>query len=187
MGSAHLYFPGDRLSAAELTAACLDGHLVAVGDAYIPADAVETAALRAGSIAPLLGDGLAATGLSAAWIHGGIDEPPARHRVQRVGTRRLHHVIDRRLEYHDTPIPEADLTRVGGVRVATPARTVGDLLRPGGAHDIQIARRLIDSRTVTAAAALAALDDTGPLPGKRLARRLLQEWIASAGQLDVTR
>ena len=53
---------------------------------------------RRGSCAParsraLLGETLAATHLSAAWIHGALDEPPARHTVQRAVPRRLHHVI----------------------------------------------------------------------------------------------
>ena len=42
MASPFLYFADDRLSAAELSAARLDGHLVELGEAYIPADAVET-------------------------------------------------------------------------------------------------------------------------------------------------
>ena len=42
--------PDDRLSPAELSAACLDGDLVELGEAYIPADAVETRGLRAGSL-----------------------------------------------------------------------------------------------------------------------------------------
>ena len=90
MASPFLYFADDRLSTAELSAACLDGDLVELGDAYIPADAVETQALRAGSLARILGDTLAATHLSAAWIHGALPEPPARHTVQRAVPRRLH-------------------------------------------------------------------------------------------------
>ena len=42
MASPFLYFADDRLSRAELSAACLDGDLVELGEAYIPADAVET-------------------------------------------------------------------------------------------------------------------------------------------------
>ena len=37
-----LYFAGDRLSLAELACARLDGDVVEIGDAYMPADAVET-------------------------------------------------------------------------------------------------------------------------------------------------
>ena len=42
MASPFLYFADDRLSLAELSAAWLDGDLVELGEAYIPADAVET-------------------------------------------------------------------------------------------------------------------------------------------------
>ena len=70
MASPFLYFADDRLSQAELTAACLDGDLVELGEAYIPADAVETTGLRAGSLSEVLGESLAATHLTAAWIHG---------------------------------------------------------------------------------------------------------------------
>ena len=87
MASPFLYFADDRLSLAELSAACLDGDLVELGEAYIPADAVETRGLRAGSLRELLGDSLAATHLSAAWIHGALGEPPVRHTVQRAVPR----------------------------------------------------------------------------------------------------
>ena len=50
MASPFLYQIDDRLSLAELTAARLDGHLVELGEAYIPADAVETLGLRAGLV-----------------------------------------------------------------------------------------------------------------------------------------
>ena len=76
MASPFLYFADDRLSRAELTAACLDGDLVELGDAYIPADAVETSALRAGSLLPVLGENLAATHLTAAWIQGALPQQP---------------------------------------------------------------------------------------------------------------
>ncbi|WEG10491.1 hypothetical protein PU630_08125 [Microbacterium horticulturae] len=187
MGSAHLYFPGDRLSSAELSAACLDGHLISVGDAYMPADAVETAALRAGSIAPLLGEGLAATGLSAAWIHGATAGPPARHSVQRIGARRRHHVIDLRLDYHDTPLDQCDILLLGGVRVTTVARTVTDLLRADSTVATTTAQQLLEIGAVTPADALLSLERSGPLPGKRRARTTLRTWIAGAAQLDVTR
>lgn len=179
MGSAHLYFPGERLSAAELASACLDGHLVALGDAYIPADAVETAALRAGSLRELLRDVLAAIGPSAAWIHGVGSGPPARHRVQRVAPRRLHAVIDRRLEYHDTLLPARARQRIGGVWVTTPARTAADLLRTGSSDDERTARAMIAAGLATIADTAADLHAAGPLPGKRAALRRLRRPVSS--------
>ena len=83
MTSPFLYFVDERLSLAELSAARLDGHLIEVDAAYMPADTVETPSARAASLGPLLRDLMAATHLSAAWVHGVISEPPSRHTVQR--------------------------------------------------------------------------------------------------------
>ncbi|MGC5083468.1 hypothetical protein, partial [Escherichia coli] len=70
MVSPFLYFPGERLSLAELTAACLDGLLAPIGEGFMPADAVETTWMRARSLAPLVGERWAAVRVSAAWVHG---------------------------------------------------------------------------------------------------------------------
>jgi hypothetical protein len=131
MTSVFLYFPGAQLSTAELSAACLDGHLVELGEGYVPADTVETASLRAASLFSVAGTDLAAILESAAWIHGALDDPPARHRLQRVSARRLHEPIGRRFVYRDPQLPASDLLRVGDVAVTTPARTVADLARSG--------------------------------------------------------
>ena len=131
MTSVFLYFPGERLSTAELSAACLDGHLVELGEGYVPADTVETSSLRAASLLALAGTDLAAILESAAWIHGALDDPPARHRLQRTSARRLHEPIGRRFVYRDPQLPAADLVRVGDVWVTTLPRTVADLARSG--------------------------------------------------------
>ncbi|QAY61269.1 hypothetical protein ET475_15625 [Microbacterium protaetiae] len=185
MPSPYLYFPDERLSVAELAAACLDGHLVALGDAYIPADAVETPALRGGSLRPLLGDTLAATTLTAAWIHGAAPSPPARYRVQRATDYRLHHVIDRRLDYHDTPVPMRDLVRIGGVWVTTAVRTLIDLARAGSEADCAAAQTLLRGGEVTVGESMRWLEQAGPVRGKRQARARLAAWARD--QLDVTR
>jgi len=134
MTSPFLYFVDERLSLAELSAARLDGHLIEVDAAYMPADTVETSGVRAASLGPLLRDLMAATHLSAAWVYGAISEPPARHTVQRAVPHRIHGVIHRRLHYRDRYLPEADLYRIGGVLVTTPARTAADLARVGDAE-----------------------------------------------------
>lgn len=176
MHSPFLYFPGDRLSTAELTAACLDGHLVAVGDAFMPADAVSTPALRAGTLHPLVGDAMAATMLSAAWVHGALSEPPARHTVRRIDGPRLHHVIHRRLVYGDHPIRAADLQRIGGVWVASPARTLAELVCDGGDHARRVARQMIATRVASVPEACEWLESAGPIHRKRPALRTLREW-----------
>lgn len=124
-----LYLPGDRLSAAELSAARLDGDLVEVGEGFIPADALETRELRAASLRPLVGDGLVVTHRSAAWVHGARLDPPRRHSVQRLSATRLPHVIHGRLHYRDGRMPPADALLLGGIAVTTVARTLADLVR----------------------------------------------------------
>lgn len=185
MASPFLYFVDDRLSRAELTAACLDGHLVALGDAYIPADAVETAALRAGSLTRILGDRLAATHLTAAWVHGALSSPPARHTVQRAVPRRLHVVPDRQLVYRDLTVPADDLLLIGGVLVTTPARTMVDLARASDEEHRRAAGLLASTAPAVVDLAIARLEQ-GRLPGKRNALAWLSEWVAEP-QEDVTR
>lgn len=129
MPSSFLYFPGEQLSYAELSAARLEGMLVELGEGYIPADAVETAALRAASLAPVLRRDAAATHQSAAWIHGVLPAPPGRHTIQRVADQRTRQRIDRRYVYRDPQLPSSDIQMMGGVAVTTPSRTVSDLAR----------------------------------------------------------
>lgn len=191
MPSPFLYFADDRLSSAELSAARLDGDVVELGEAYIPADAVETRELRAGSLQELLGDTLAATHLSAAWIHGGLHEPPARHTVQRAVTRRLHHVVGRRVLYRDLSVARTDLVRIGGVWVTEPVRTLSDLARITDDEHARAAKSLADAVPGLAEQALAWLDCHGALPYKRSALTLLAGLAAPEGpddaQPDVTR
>ncbi|HWI32058.1 MAG TPA: type IV toxin-antitoxin system AbiEi family antitoxin [Microbacterium sp.] len=169
MHSSYLYFVDGALSAAELSAARLDGHLVELGEGYIPADAIETTHLRAASLSVLLGDTLAATHLSAAWVFGAIDEAPARHAVQRAVPRRLHHRIDRRFLYRDGCIETDDLVIVGGVLVTTPPRTAADLARLAGADPASSAALLglVSAFPGVLDSARAWFDAHGPVPGKR--------------------
>ncbi|MEZ3160252.1 type IV toxin-antitoxin system AbiEi family antitoxin [Microbacterium sp. BWT-B31] len=185
MPSPFLYFPDERLSPAELSAACLDGHLVGLGDAYIPADAVETAALRAGSLGSTLGDTLAATHLSAAWIHGALHEPPARHTVQRAVARRLHPILGRHLVYRDLSVDPADLVRIGGCLVTTPARTLADLVRIGDLLHDRAAHSVSRLQPHLADEALAWYLEHPRMPGKRRAIALLEQLCQ--GQDEVTR
>lgn len=174
MPSPFLYGADDRLSTAELSAARLDGHLVEIGDVFMPADAVETRSLRAESLRPLLGDTLAATHLSAAWVYGAIPEPPSRHAVQRAVDRRLHHVLGNRLVYRDMCIDRADVTKIGGVWVSTPARTVADLARVTDATHAEAARLLVCAAPELGAEAERWLLSRGQLPFKSAALSLLR-------------
>jgi hypothetical protein len=127
MHPAFLYVPGGRLSQPELSAARLDGHVVEVGDAYIPADLVEGPDVRAGAIATLVQAGTAACGPTAAWIHGAGDAAPGVHHVRRCVERRLRPLTCARLIFHDTMVPAVDVAMIGGIPVTTPTRTMLDL------------------------------------------------------------
>lgn len=127
MHPAFLYVPGERLSQSELSAARIDGHVVEVGDAYVPADLIEGPDVRASTIATLVRPGTAASGPTAAWIHGAGDAPPAVHHIRRCVERRIRAVTSSRLVFHDTVVPSSDLQKIGGVLVSTPMRTMLDL------------------------------------------------------------
>jgi hypothetical protein len=165
-----LYFAGDRLSGAELTAARLDGDLVEVGEAFMPADAVETREMRAGSLRAIVGETRAATHASAAWIHGALADPPIVHSVQRASTRRARIPVDVRVHVRDLLLPAADVESIGGILVTTPVRTVVDAARTDdGVLDALLAWRpeLLD-------AAIAWLAASGPVHHKRTALATLR-------------
>ncbi|WP_244604211.1 type IV toxin-antitoxin system AbiEi family antitoxin [Microbacterium oleivorans] len=166
-----LYFADDRLSTAELTAARLDGDLVEIGDAFMPADAVETRELRAASFRSVAGPHRAVTHVSAAWVHGAVPEPPLVHSLQRAGRRRATFPVDARIRFRDVALPAEDLALISGVAVTTPVRTLVDLVResiadasPGHVVDAMTAWRpdLVE-------AALTWLERAGPVHHKRAA------------------
>lgn len=127
MHPAFLYLPGGRLSQSELSAARIDGHVIEVGDAYIPADLVEGPDVRASTVASLVRPGTAACAQTAAWIHGAGDAPPPVHHVRRCVERRIRPTTGARLVFHDTAVPADDVMEIGGVAVTSPVRTMLDL------------------------------------------------------------
>jgi hypothetical protein len=123
-----IYFPAPgELSAPELRAAGLDGELVPLGLGWVPADAVQTPALRAGSLAPLITPGLAAVGLTAAWVHGALDQLPLPCQAQRAAAGGARRTGGGALHVRDALLPADDQQTTAGVRVSTPARTLVDL------------------------------------------------------------
>ncbi len=171
MVSPFVFFPDERLSLAELTAACLDGVLVAIGGGYMPADAAETAWMRACSLRPLAETRLALVRRSAAWVHGGIAVEPARHHVQRAVGRRVRVSPDARVIYHDTVLESADTVVIAGVRVADPVRTLVDLARLG---DDAAARVWARADPALARRAAAWVDRHPRLPYGRRALAVLE-------------
>ncbi|GAB2701010.1 type IV toxin-antitoxin system AbiEi family antitoxin [Microbacterium marinum] len=164
-----LYFAGDRLSTAELCAARLDGHLVEVGEAFMPADAVETAAMRAGSLREMTRSHHALTHASAAWVHGAIPDPPLVHSLQRATARRTAFPLDVRVDFRDPALPREDVELHGGVAVTTPVRTLVDLVRLQVASDRPdpVVEAMLLWRPALTDAAVAWLEASGPVHHKR--------------------
>lgn len=173
MVSPFLYFPGERLSLTELTAACLDGLLTPIGEGFMPADAVETAWMRARSLAPLLGERWAAVRASAAWVHGGLALEPSRHHVQRAAAERVRPLRSAGVVVHDVRIPPGDVVHIAGVRVSTPERTLVDLARSPDAVDLAAARSWAASAPELLAGARAWLARHPRFPYGRCADEVL--------------
>ncbi|MEX0151592.1 type IV toxin-antitoxin system AbiEi family antitoxin [Microbacterium sp. LMI1-1-1.1] len=175
MASPFLFFPGDPLTESELRAACLDGLLVPLGAGFMHADAAETAWMRAASLRPLLGDALAATRLTAAWIHGALDVEPVRHEVQRAVPRRSTDARRLSVAYRDMQIDDGDLETVAGVRVTSVARTLADLARSEDPVHLEAASRWRDGDRAAVIRAREWLAGARRFPGKRRAAALLGE------------
>ncbi|MCM3696673.1 type IV toxin-antitoxin system AbiEi family antitoxin [Microbacterium oleivorans] len=179
-----LYFSGDRLSTAELSAARLDGHVVEIGEAYMPADAVETRELRAASFRGLTGAHRAVSHASAAWVHGAIPDPPLIHALQRAGRTRGAFPVDARIRFRDVELPASDVEMISGVAVTTPVRTLVDLVRD--AVTVAAPSRVVDDvlawRPELLGEAIAWLEAAGPVHHKRAAAAELRR-----RQEDVTR
>lgn len=176
-----LYVAGERLSRAELTSARLDGDVVEVGDAYIPADAVETRELRAASLRAVIPDALAVTRESAAWVHGAISAAPARHTVQRLSAARVSQVVSARLVYRDQPLPPDGVMRIAGLAVTSPAHTLADLVRAH--HAGEPVESCIDAllawRPGIASDALGVLERSASVHHKRAALARLRALTSS--------
>ncbi|MGW9112742.1 SAM-dependent methyltransferase [Microbacterium sp. NPDC055683] len=182
-----VYHPGDRLSLAELTAARIDGEVVALGACFLPADAAAPPATRAASIAPLIGPSYAFVRRTAAWIHGACEQLDEPIDVQRAVPAMTTRIVDRAVRYHDQELPSADAVLLGGCRVSSPARTLADLARlavqpgadPSGTARDAAALLARDERT--RAAAIAWFADHRRRPHAVAALALLRR------QDDVTR
>ncbi len=165
------------LTPTELMSARLDGDVIDIGDAFLPADAVETAQLRVAVIAPLVRAGYAATHEAAAWVHGALADAPWVVNLQRFTPTRLHVVHDVRLRYRDVRLEEADAVTVAGLVVTTPVRTLVDLVRDRAVRgDDSAVRAMLQWQPLLREAAVGWLDRAGPRPYVRQARAYLASY-----------
>lgn len=181
-----LYLPGAPLSLPELTAARIDGLLIEVGDGYMPPDIPEGPAARLASLAPILSPGYAASGPTAAWVHGVGDGPPRCHHLQRVAQRRARVRPIRDVVLHDRQLEAGDIEVVSGVPVTTRVRTLVDLIVTAG-DDPESAlwmRRLAAASPELVEKVRVIIQERTRMPGKRAALARIAELAAYE---DVTR
>lgn len=183
------------LSETELRAARLDGDVFELGTGFLPSDAVETPAWRAGTLIRLYGDRLAAVGLSAAWVHGALRSEPVVHLAQPVAGRRPHVRVPG-LRVRDRRLDRDDVSPVGALAVLSPACTLADLALALGASDRSSPRRRLSSRLGTAAQLREAFEalagEAGLVPAARawLERRVTSNKVDALrllAQAEVTR
>ena len=193
MHSSLFYLPGALLSQPELSSARLDGLLVEVGEGYMPSDLPEDASARMRSLAHLISPGYAASGPTAAWVHGIGDAPPESHHVQRVSARRPRVPRLRNVVVHEQRLGDDDVEVIAVTPVTTRLRTLTDLVLRAGADpaSAQWMHRFAraDSRLVPQVRSV--IETWRRVPGRRAALAALASLDAQAGdeqaQEDVTR
>jgi hypothetical protein len=183
MHPALFYRPGHRLSAVELGAARLDGHVIEIGEGYMPMDTVEGADARATSIAHLVPVNTAACGPTAAWIHGAGDSPPLLHHVRRTSATRLRSATGSRVVYHEGRAEPESVQTVAGASVIGVLPTAMELLFDAAlshtnAPWLRAMLRVVPGLLDDVRARLAA---TPRRPGRRGAVRLVEQLVAEAG------
>ncbi len=185
-----LFFrPGALLSQSELSSARLDGLLIEVGEGYMPPDLPEDDAARIRSIAHILAPGYAASGPTAAWVHGIGDLPPICHHVQRVSENRprvrpLPNVI-----VHERRIDDGDVEMIAATPVTTRLRTLTDLVLSADrdAESAAWMRRLARADPWLVPRVRAVIEARNRMPGRRAALAALGSLPDAASHEDVTR
>jgi hypothetical protein len=121
---------------------------------------------------------------TAAWVHVG---GPAPHRIDLVSPPGRARWRDPLLLVHEHRLCRADVVRVAGVQVTSPARTAADLARslPGGQAIpwlILLHRRC----GLRPTAVLAQLETMSHSRGVRVAREVVQQWSVALAETAVS-
>ena len=162
------------LPAPELSAARLDGELFAVGACFAPVDEIEQPLHRAAALHAGQSGRLIAEQLSAAWVWGALDAPPAHLQFCAATGARVSHSPARWMTVREVVIEPDDIVAFGPALVTTPLRTAVDLVRFSstfGAREIQVVRRLGSSLE----AASRLIGERRNLPNKRQALARLRQ------------
>ena len=117
------------LPLAELTALMLDGELYRLDTGYSPVDQPDFPSVRAATLACRWPHRLIVEQHSAAWVHGALERPPARHELCADTGARARPTNLRAASVREVVISADEVQGMGGIDVTTPVRTVCDLAR----------------------------------------------------------
>jgi hypothetical protein len=168
----------DHLPLAELCAARLDGELFAIDDGWAPIDEPDLPAFRAMAAAMRAPRALIIERMSAAWVHGACDAPPAVAQFCVPLDARIAVIGDHRAVVREVRIDDGDVVRFGEIHCTSPERTGFDLLRDptlGDAEVVDVVAVLIADQPSLAGALHDRFDAAVRLPHKAMARRRLEQ------------
>lgn len=173
--------PRIDLPLAELSAARLDGELFALDECFSVCDLPVGRVERAHAVAAVIPRRGIADRLSAAWVHGAREDPPAVHSVAVDARDRSYVPFSQRYTFREVVLGPEDVQLIGGHPVTTPLRTLADLARTAEAwspRDAPMLRALADAAGTSAAVCLAYLAAAPRLPGKRVAAARIREALS---------
>ncbi|HEX5534235.1 MAG TPA: hypothetical protein VFX33_10890 [Actinomycetales bacterium] len=153
-----------------------EGLLVHLGAGiYLPADATCTTGSRAEAFATLVPPWAVLAMEAAAWVHGGPRPTPPFVLLTSATTGSRSAPEGTRLSV--TPLPQADVVRVNGLRLTAPLRTVVDLARRGSGPTARAAFRWLLDQHVKPPELRAVLAEQSRYPGNRRARERLRALV----------
>jgi hypothetical protein len=164
------------LPLAELLAARLDGDLFRLGDAFAPADELDTPRHRARAVHAGFSARVIAEQRSAAWIWGALDGSPVVHDLCVAMEARVRLVGASWVNVREVVIEPQEIATLDGLQVTTPLRTAIDLARFSeafGAPERDTVARLMRDHAFTVKDCLDDMARRRNLPNKRLAAQRL--------------
>lgn len=156
------------LPEAELLAALHDGEVFRVDGCFTPIDEIEQPHHRARALHAGLSERLIAEQLSAAWIWGALDAPPAHHQLCVAMGARVGHARPPWMTVREVVVEPHEIASLDGFLVTTRVRTAVDLAR-FSAHFGEKQARVIQALDVSIADCIDDLERRHKLPNKRQA------------------
>jgi len=150
-----------------------DGLLVDLGAGiYLPADASCTTSSRADAFATVVPPWAALAMEAAAWVHGGPRPTPPFVLItsETAGSR----PVPDGTRLTVTPLTQADVVQISGLRLTSPLRTAVDLARAGTGATAHAAFHWLMRRHVKPAEVRSVFAEQPRFPGNRVARERLK-------------